>query len=340
MYLQGMPTSDLFEVRDTMIESTDLADGGVLLDILVMSVDPYLRGLIRTPTAGEVPTGGKLMEGFVAGRVRESRTSTWRKGDFFGASLSFSTAVLLTKEQLANTLMWNLTGHVDESTIQRGIGVLGMPGCTAYAGVLDVLQPKKGETIFVSAASGAVGSLVSQVAKLKGAKVAVGSCGGAKKSDAIKGKFSYDHAIDYKSVKNKDELIAKLKEAAPDGIDMYFENVGGMHFEAAFASLKPRGRIAVCGTISGYNENKPQMVQLPLSAMFYPSLRIEGFIVFDWLTGEKESGKNFVPDMSRWLAEGKIYSEETVVTGVEKWGEAFCSLFSGSKHLGKLAVKM
>jgi NADPH-dependent curcumin reductase CurA len=166
---------------------------------------------------------GTPMDGFIAGKVVESNHSAWKAGDLFGASRPFTTVQAISAEELKSTLIWKLTDHITEDQIGLGIGVLGMPGATVYGGVHDVLRPKEGETLFVSAASGAVGSMVGQLAKnVYNCKV-VGSCGGAKKCEFLESKFGFDHAIDYKQANNKEELVAALKEAAPDGIDMYFE---------------------------------------------------------------------------------------------------------------------
>jgi len=163
---------------------------------------------------------------------------------------------------MKTTLMWKLTDYINESQISLGIGVLGMPGATAYGGI-DTLRPEKGQTIFISAAAGAVGGLVGQLAKtLYDCKV-IGSCGGSDKGKMITEEWGFDHAIDYKTCKNKDDLVAALKAVAPNGIDMYFENVGGMHFEAAMETLANFGRVAVCGMIDGYNE-------LPKPTPFWP----------------------------------------------------------------------
>jgi NADPH-dependent curcumin reductase CurA len=162
-----------------------------------------------------------------------------------------------------------------------------MPGATVYGGLVETLRPLKGETIFISAAAGAVGSLVGQLAKsLYDCKV-IGSCGGPEKAKLIKEEFGFDYAIDYKALNGKDDLVAALKAAAPNGINMYFENVGGIHFAAAMDVLAPRGRVAVCGQIENYNDSKPHICEFQPMRMIYTSQRIEGFISFDWLADPK-----------------------------------------------------
>lgn len=276
------------------------------------------------------------MTGFVAGKVLASKNASWKVDDLFGASLPFSTYIIVPAEHLQKTVMWKLTDFITESQISYGIGVLGMPGATAYGGLVDTLRPKKGETIFISAAAGAVGGLVGQLAKtLYDCKV-IGSCGGAAKGKLIKEEFGFDHSIDYKACKDKDELVAALKEAAPKGIDMYFENVGGIHFEAAMESLANHGRVAVCGMIDIYNDAVPSPCTFWPMKMIYTSQRVEGFISTTWLTGQKG---DWLASMNQWLKEGKINVKETVTEGIENWPHAFISLFEGA-NIGKVVVRI
>ena len=211
-----------------------------------------------------------------------------------------------------------------------------MPGSTAYGGLIDVLKPEKGQVIFISAASGAVGSLVGMIAKTVYDCIVIGSCGGEEKCKLIKEKFGFDHAIDYKVVNDKEKMKAALKAAAPHGIDMYFENVGSYHFEAAFESLKPYGRVAVCGGIANYNEKVYPKVEINPMQMIYTFQRIEGFVCGPWLSGTKG---NFLTDMNKWRLEGKLIAEETFFDGIENWPIAFQSLFTGSK-LGKVVIRV
>jgi NADPH-dependent curcumin reductase CurA len=255
-------------------------------------------------------------------------------GDLIGASLPFSTYQIVSAETLGKTPNWKLTGHLDDSNITLGIGLLGMPGCTAWGGVLEVLRPKEGETIFISAAAGAVGSLVGMLAKNLFHCTVIGSCGGSQKCELIKSKYGFDHAIDYKTLANKDELVAKLKEVAPDGIDMYFENVGGMHFDAALECLRQRGRVAVCGFINEYHHNQGLKLQFDAVSLLYKQQRIEGVLCFPWLYEGK-----FVADMSKFLQEGKILAQETYFDGIEQWPLAFISLFTGA-NIGKVVVRV
>lgn len=213
-----------------------------------------------------------------------------------------------------------------------------MPGATAYGGFIDVLRPQEGETLFVSSAAGAVGSMVGQIAKnVKGCKV-IGSCGGSEKNAIVKDKFGFDDCIDYKTIKGAKELTKVLEEKSEGGINMYFENVGGMHFEAAMNTLKPHGRVAICGCISRYNDDSatPKLNTIDISKMIYTFQRVEGFVCMPWLSGAR--GK-FLEDMNEWRKEGKVGCEQWVVEGIEKWPEAFQALFTG-KNTGKVCVKI
>uniref|UniRef100_A0A7S2BSP8 Enoyl reductase (ER) domain-containing protein n=1 Tax=Florenciella parvula TaxID=236787 RepID=A0A7S2BSP8_9STRA len=331
---EGIPEPKHFAIVDSPIPVCG-QEGDLVLQVMAMSADPYLRGGIKT---GEVP---RPMTGFVAGKVIESQNEAWPVGSLMGAALPFSSVQLVTSEVLSKTMSWNLTDHISEDEITLGIGVLGMPGSTAYGGLTGVLRPNEGETLFVSAAAGAVGSLVGQMAKAKYNCTVVGSCGGAAKNELVKAKFGFDHAIDYKELSSDDkaaELASKIKEAVPDGIDMYFENVGGYHFEAAMATLRPKGRIAVCGSISTYNyeSGTAPLNNINISQMIYTFQRIEGFVCMPWLTGRQG---NFLADVSQWYREGKLNVEETTFDGIHSWVDAFAALFTGA-NTGKVVVKL
>lgn len=335
----GIPGPENFEVFRTSVSSYDMQDGDILVQILSISADPYLRNSIKK-TKGAMNSGsneeGAIMQGFVSGKVLRSKNEAWIEGDLFGAHSHFSTVQIVPEAYSKG--FWKLTDLIeDESQISYGVGVLGMPGSTAYAGLLDILRPNAGETIFISAAAGAVGGLVGMIAKnVFGCKV-IGSCGGPVKCALIKEKYGFDHAIDYKKIPDAVGLIAALKEVAPEGIDMYFESVGGMHFEAAFAQLRPHGRIAVCGEIAEYGSENPNLSSISLMKMIYTFQRIEGFVCGPWLRGEKG---NFIVDMSKWIKEGKvIMQEESFTDGLENWPIAFRSLFTGA-NIGKVVVRV
>jgi len=333
---EGVPSADQFriDVNPSPPTAADCADGDILVQLLAISADPYLRGSIKS-TGMNKP--GSAMQGFVVGKILASNNcSAWAVGDLFGANLPFITIQLITKEALRSSLLWKLSDHLNESNISIGLGILGMPGSTAYGGLIDILRPEAGQTIFISAASGAVGSVVGMIAKrIFGCKT-IGSCGGPEKCNMLTEKFGFDHAIDYKTCSNADDLKETLKAVAPDGIDMYFENVGGIHFDAAFASLRPGGRIAVCGAIGEYNNKSVIGNNIDVTKMIYTAQRIEGFVCSPWLSGKRG---NFLADMAQWYKEGKLTEQETITEGIENWPAAFQSLFTGSNK-GKVVVRI
>lgn len=344
---EGCPGPEHFEIRTKNIRTDALNDGELILKVMVMSADPYLRGQIKSKNPltssknATEPPKARAMRGFVAGKIMRSKNKEWVVGDYMGAALEFSTVQRLSEEDLKKTVSWKLTGMVTDETISLGVGVLGMPGSTAYGGLIDVLRPIKGQTLFVSAASGAVGSIVGQIGKNVFGLTTIGSCGGPEKAVYIKKKFGFDASIDYKKLtgsheKRVEDLTAELKRCAPEGIDMYFENVGGVFFESALAALRPHGRIAVCGCISGYNAKERPMSKLYIGQMIYTFQRIEGFVCSPWLRGERG---NFLKDMGKWVKEGKVNAEETFFEGIESWPLAFQSLFTGKKR-GKVVVRI
>lgn len=346
---EGLPGPEHFTIVESVAPTeADLAEGGVLLQVLVMSADPYLRSKCKD----EEKAGQALpmtMTGFVAGKVLASKRPDYVAGDLFGASLPFTTVQAVDAAAAKSTLMWKLSMLLTEETISHGIGVLGMPGSTAYGGLLDVLRPDAGaaaagtpETLWVSGSAGAVGGMVAQIAKnVLGCKV-IGSCGGPEKVALCVEKLGLDGAVDYKKCGSREELSAALKELAPDGVDMYFDNVGGIHFEAAMAALRPHGRVAICGGISRYNEASGAAGELRVPEKFFPTdmiysfQRVEGFMCLPWLSGQKG---HFLKDMSGWLKEGKVKAEETFFEGIDAWPMAFQALFTGGNK-GKVVVRI
>lgn len=334
---EGIPEPKHFEVAYVPeCAEGDVAEGGILVQLLCLSADPYMRSGCKD--GANLP---RTMSGFVSGKVLHSKTDKWSAGDLFGASLPYTTFQVLTAETLGKTLMWNLTPHITEEQISWGIGILGMPGSTAYGGLIDVLRPEMGkdpkdQVLWVSGAAGAVGGLVGMIAKNVYNCTVIGSCGGDAKGTLIKEKFGFDYAVDYKKCADADALTAKLKECAPDGIDMYFENVGGMHFEAAMKSLRTHGRVAVCGGICKYNDGERTPEKFFPTDMIYQFQRVEGFMCMPWLSGAKGQ---FLADTAKWLKEGKLEVEETEFKGIEKWPEAFAALFTGG-NTGKVVVRV
>lgn len=332
---EGIPQDEHFRIEIDTVDVEEmkagLEEGSILIHLLVCSADPYLRGQIKS--TGSIKPG-EPMRCYTAGKVLASRHAQWVEGDFIGINCPVVSVQVVTQATLVSTHVWRLTGYVDDASISYGIGILGMPGSTAYGGIEGILRPNPGETIFISAASGAVGGLAGMIAKHRyGCKV-IGSAGGEDKCAFVKSFYGFDHCIDYKAAANAEDLARMLREAAPEGIDMYFENVGGMHFDAAMATLRNRGRIAICGQIAEYNKRVAPKYEVNTWGMIYTQQRIEGFLCWDWLMGIKG---NFLEDMSTWLKEGKVRAQETTFHGLNTWPAAFQTLFTG-KNLGKVVI--
>jgi hypothetical protein len=317
---QGMPTHDNFELK--VIDLPPLADGQVRVRNLWLSVDPYMRGRMNDVKSYVPPFQiGEPMDGGAIGEVVESRADGLNPGD----------------------LVQHMGGWRDEAIIpsrtaqklpdlgappERFLGVLGVTGATAYFGLLDAAHAKEGNIVFVSAAAGAVGSVVVQIAKARG-MVVIASAGGSEKCEFVRS-LGVDQVVDYKA-----GPIAKgLRAAAPEGIDVYFDNVGGDHLDAAFAAARNNARFAICGMIEGYNDPTPmsfRFVQRIISAR----IALKGFIVFDYFPRMAE----FYRDMGPWLASGAVKSRETVVEGLENTPDAFLGLFKG-ENIGKMLVRL
>jgi NADPH-dependent curcumin reductase CurA len=319
----GLPGAGDFELAEVRLPEPE--SGELLVRNIYMSVDPYMRGRMReqesyTPAfrLGEPLSGGAV------GEVVRSRHDGFRTGDFVLNQRGWREYFLSTGSGLTK---------VDPALapLRAYLGVLGMPGMTAYVGLLDIGQPQAGETVFVSAASGAVGSVVCQIAKIKGCRV-VGSAGSDEKVAWLLDDAGIDAAINYKRV---DDLAAALREGAPDGIDLYFDNVGGAHLQAALGRMNNFGRIVLCGMIARYNDPQPEPGPNNLMLAVSRRLRLQGFIVSD----HYDRLPQFHTDMATWIAQGRIKWHETVVEGIEQTPAAFVRLFSGEK-LGKMLVQI
>ncbi|HEY0790470.1 MAG TPA: NADP-dependent oxidoreductase [Chthoniobacterales bacterium] len=296
--------------------------GEVQVQNLFMSVDPYMRGRMRDRPSYVPPFQvGKALEGGAVGRVVRSNHERLKVGDTVVSMLGWREAFNAPGDGLQ-------TVDADRLAPEAYLGTAGMPGMTAYVGLLHVIKIKAGETLFVSAAAGAVGSVVCQVAKIKGATV-IGSAGGAEKCAFLR-EIGVDHAVDYKEV---DDLTATLSEAAPEGIDAYFDNVGGTHLEAALSVAKPFARFALCGMIAGYNGQETG----PANLIFAVGKRLllQGFLVSD----HTDLRPAFLHEMTTWIQTGKVTSRQTVDEGIEQAPAAFLKLFTG-ENIGKMLVKL
>jgi NADPH-dependent curcumin reductase CurA len=323
----GAPTPENFRLEREALP--DLAEGQVLLKTLYLSLDPYMRGRMSDAPSYAAPVEiGEVMTGGAVSRVERSLNPKFQEGDLVvGAtgwqshSLSDGRALIPLPSGLPSPSM--------------ALGVLGMPGMTAYMGLMDIGQPQAGETLVVAAASGAVGSVVGQVAKIKGLNV-IGVAGGADKCRYVVDELGFDACLDHKA----EDFAEQLARACGDGIDIYFENVGGKVFDAVLPLLKPRARIPVCGLIAQYNATEapagPDRMPLLQRTLLTKRVRMQGFIVFDDY-GDRHS--EFFKAMAPWVREGKVKFREDVADGLEQAPEAFIGLLEG-RNFGKLVVRV
>jgi NADPH-dependent curcumin reductase CurA len=323
------------KVSDFDLATVELAapgDGEVQVKNLWMSVDPYMRGRMYDRPSYVPPFQiGQALQGGAIGEVVASNDPNFKPGDVVNSMFGWREAFNANPKALAAAGMGAIT-KVDTQGVppQAFLGVAGMPGMTAYVGLLKIAALKDGDVVFVSAAAGAVGSIVCQIAKLKGHTV-IGSAGGPEKVAFLKS-IGVDHVIDYKATP---DVVAELAKVAPKGIDVYFENVGGIHLEAAINSARPFARFALCGMISQYNETGKAEGPSNIILAVGKSLRLEGFIV----SNHYDQYPQFAKDMGEWIKSGKITWKETVEDGVERAPDAFIKLFSG-ENMGKMLVKL
>jgi NADPH-dependent curcumin reductase CurA len=320
---EGLPSLQDFELAETEVPAP--GEGQVLVRNIYMSVDPYMRGRMVERESYVPPFQiGQALSGGAVGQVVESQNQQFQAGDYVS--------------NFSGWKEWFVTSGGDLqkidpalAPIQAFLGALGMPGLTAYAGLLKVGELKDGERVFVSAASGAVGAVVCQIAKNKGCYV-VGSAGSDEKCGWLTREAHVDRIINYRACNN---LTAAVREALPDGIDVYFENVGGEHLNAALANMRMYGRIPVCGMIAQYNDTALPPGPANIIAVIPQRLTIRGFIVTDYANLTPQ----FLRDMSEWHRAGKMTWRETIVDGIENAPSAFIGLFKG-ENIGKMLVKI
>ncbi len=316
----GLPTMDNFDLRE--VEESALEEGAVRVENLWLSVDPYMRGRMNDVKSYVPPFQlGEPMQGGAVGRVVESKSPGFQPGDLVVHMLGWR-EIATGPAQAFN--------KVPEMPVEphQWLGNLGLTGATAYFGLLRVAEAKAGETVFVSAAAGAVGSAVVQIAKARGMTV-IGSAGGAEKCDWVR-ELGADAAIDYKA----GSILRQLKNAAPDGIHVYFDNVGGEHLDAAFALARQNARFAICGMIEDYNDGSNHPFRF-ITRVIGARIRMQGFIFSDYLAEMPD----FHRDMGEWMQKGEVRSRETVRDGIESAPEAFLDLFRGA-NMGKMLVRL
>jgi len=320
----GVPLPENFEVVEAEVPSAE--DGEVVVANRFMSVDPYMRGRMNDVKSYVPPFQiGQPLEGGAVGEVIESNSAEVAVGDFVVHGLGWREMAVVP------AALTQPAAQVEGVSLSANLGVLGMPGMTAYAGLLDVASFVEGDAVFVSGAAGAVGSLVGQLAKLKGASLVVGSAGSDDKVAWLTEELGFDVAFNYKAGPVAKQLFA----AAPEGIDVYFDNVGGDHLQAALHALKVHGRVALCGAISMYNNTEPAPGPNNLSLAIGKRLNMRGFIVSDHV----DMRADFIREVGGWLADGTIKAEETVMSGIESAGDAFIGLLTGA-NTGKMIVEL
>lgn len=321
---QGMPVPENF--RTVRMELPGLAEDEVRVANEFLSVDPYMRGRMSGAKSYVEPFQvGEALTGGAVGTVTDSRSDDLPVGTLVTSNHGWC--------DIAQGPAGEFSVRRDVEGAPRSVhlGMLGMTGMTAYVGLSEIAGVNEGDTVFVSGAAGAVGTAVGQIARLLGAQRVIGSAGSDEKTALLKEKYGFDAALNYKS----GSLRQQLGHAAPEGIDVFFDNVGGDHLQAALDVLKRYGRVALCGAISQYNNETPQPGPDNLEQIVKKSLQLQGFIVADYLSHAEE----FHDRMSEWYAEDRIVHDETVVDGLANAPEAFISLLQGG-NIGKMVVKV
>ncbi|KAF3455193.1 hypothetical protein FNV43_RR05641 [Rhamnella rubrinervis] len=326
-FIVGIPKETDMEVKVGKIElKAPKGSGAILVKNLYLSCDPYMRGRMREFYGSYIPpfVPGQALEGFGVSKVIDSDNPNFKPGDFISGFTGWEEYSLIRKTEQLRKI------QQDDIPLSFHVGLLGMPGFTAYAGFFEVCSPKKGEYVFVSAASGAVGQLVGQLAKLHGCYV-VGSAGTSQKVDLLKNKLGFDEAFNYKEEPNLD---AAMKRYFPEGIDIYFDNVGGDMLDAALLNMRIHGRIAVCGMVSQQSLDNPQGIH-NLFCLITKRIRMEGFLQSDYL----DIFPRFLEQVVSYYKQGKIIYIEDMNEGLESAPSAFVGLFSG-KNVGKQIIRV
>jgi len=320
----GFPKDSDFKLIESPI--TNAGNGEILVQSIFVSVDPYMRGRMNDVKSYAAPVAiGGVMGGGAVGKVIQSNNAAFNEGDIVEGMFGWQEYAVSNGQGVR---------RIDPSLapISTALGILGMPGLTAYFGLLEIGKPQSGETVVVSGAAGAVGSIVGQIAKIKGCR-AVGIAGADDKVAYLTGELGFDAAFNYKTV---DDYHAKLKELCPRGIDVYFDNVGGAITDAVFRLINTKARISICGQISQYNlENVELAPRLILTSLLVKQARAEGFLVFQFADRYPEA----LVQMAQWLNEGKLKYAEDIEEGIENTPRAFMAMLKG-RNTGKQLVKV
>ena len=314
------PEPKHFRLEDVPIPQPN--EGEALVETIWLSLDPYMRGRMREGPSYATPVQiGEVMTGGVVGRVVESRTPDLAVGDIVDGSLGWQEYAVARPSALRKV-------DPELAPISTAVGVLGMPGMTAYFGFLDVCEPEVGDTVVVSAASGAVGQVVGQIGKIMGCRV-VGTAGTDEKVDFIVNELGFDAGINYKT----DDVDSALAAACPNGIDAYFDNVGGFVTDAVMQQINIHARVAICGQISQYNLAEPELAPRSLGLLIQKQAKVEGFLVFNFAHRHEHARQR----MAEWIRTGQLKYKEDVVDGLERAPEAFIGMMTG-ENFGKLIV--
>ena len=317
----GLPQVEDFQLITEDVPA--LRPGKLMLKAVYISVDPYLRGKMSGTKVPRFELGQAIASKVVA-EVVASKNADFSPGDFVSHYLDW-------KEYQVSDGKGLVKVDGTAAPLSTALGVLGVTGLSAYFALLDIGRPKAGETLVVSGAAGAVGSIAGQLGKLMGCRV-VGIVGTAEKAALIKGKFGFDEAIDYRTTA---DLPGALAAACPQGVDIYFDNVGGTVSDAVLASLNPYGRVAACGAIANYNDTEPTLSPSVLPLVVYKFLTIRGFLIADYAPRFPEG----LSQLAAWLKQGKLTYAETIVEGFDRLPGAFIGLFAGQNE-GKMLVKV
>lgn len=326
----GVPTKDTFEINDIdMPTANTLKNDEVLIKSLYVSVDPGMRGFMDKGEDDAAGNKYELNQPITSRSVAQivataSGNSSFKKGDIVHGRFAWQRYQTVNIDDIEKL-------DPDLAPISTAVSMLGVPGLAAYFGMLKIGMPQEGETVVVSGAAGSVGSMAAQFAKIKGCKV-VGIAGSPEKIDYLENELGLDKGINYKQT---DDMQAAIKSACPDGVDVFFDNVGGELFDAVFANINRHGRIAICGQIAEYNAHNPPKGPRPMHTLIKKSARMEGFVVFDF-SDEFEDAKK---QIGEWYNNDELIYKENLIEGFENIPSAFIGLFEGD-NIGKQMVKV
>jgi NADPH:quinone reductase len=319
---RGIPTLDNFRIEQ--VELPEIQENEILLQVLYFSVDPYMRGRMNDRKSYIAPFQvGQPFEGGVVATILESKSDDYKPGDLVSARLPWRVLNVVPSTKLIKI-------NATDTPASYYLGILGMPGLTAYIGLMDIGRPKAGETVVVSGAAGAVGIIVGQIAKIQGCRV-IGIAGSDEKTKLLKEEYGFDNTINYKSTSN---LKAAIQRLCPEGVDVYFDNVGGLISDAVIRNINFHARIPLCGQISLYNSSEYPMGPRLQPILLTRSVLMQGFIVSNYQHRFPEA----IQYLTKWLKEGRLKYTETIVHGFNQLPEALLGLFKG-ENTGKMIVE-